>query len=174
MAVLQVDVEDLAARLQKRMRGRPKKKKEKLPSIAPPAWRRAASEIEHSDLQTLVDRQLVLAEWMQSSLREEIRRKMSASDPKLTMDDVRRFETMTQALHRCFQTLKGADDLAEEMQKRMTGQQILEAALKKIEAQEPQTVKWAIKRLKAHMELATPKAAPQSKSVAALAELNDD
>lgn len=152
--------------------GRPKGSKTKSKSLAPPAWRAAAAEIEHSDLQTLVDRQLVLAEIMQGSLREEIRRRLNAKE-SLNLEDVRRFETMTQALHRCFQTLKGSGELAEEMAARMTGQQLLQAAVDKLCAQEPNTVRWAIRVLRAHIDRTA--VAPQvPQAMTALADLAND
>jgi hypothetical protein len=172
---MDVDVDALAARMQAKFKkaGRPKGAKNKPPSLAPPAWKRAAADIKHSDPQTLVDRQLVLAEWMQGSLTEEVRRRLTSQNPFITVDDVKRFDVMTTCLATAIRTLKGVNDLAEEMSKRMTGEQLLEAAVDKIEAQEPQTIRWAIKRLKATLERRVPKAAPLRTATDALAELVD-
>jgi DNA-binding response OmpR family regulator len=60
------------------------------------------------------------------------------------------------------------------MSKRLSAEQLLEAALKKIESHEPQTIKWAIKRLRARLELAAPQRAPLVTATDALADLAED
>lgn len=169
---MDVDVTELAARMEakfKKKRGRPKKP----PSLAPPAWRKPLSEIQHADPRTLVDEMLVIAEWMQSSFKETIRRKLAGSEPKgILLEDVKVFEMMTSTLASAVRTLKSVDDVAEEMSSRMSGEQLLEASLKKLEAQEPQTIRWAIKRLRLALDRYSTEAAPQVTTASdAIAEL---
>ncbi len=176
MSKREVNVDELAARMQAKFskkRGRPPGKKNE-PSLAPPGWRKPLAEIQHADPRTLVDEQLVLAQWMQKSFKETIRKKLSGSEPKgISFEEIRIFEKMSSILADAIRTLEKVDAVAEEMSKRLTGEQLLEAALKKIETQEPQTIKWAVKRLKAALELKAPKAAPLTTASDAIADLGD-
>lgn len=177
---MQVDTEALAARMaekfpERKKPGRPKGSKGRVP-VPIEAIRRA--NIQHSDPSTLIERQFVIAEWMQAAFREEIRRRMEGPGIVLEADDVKRFEGITVALQRAVNTLKQSSDMADALAERMTADQLLDATLKKIEAQEPAFVRYAIKRLKAHLDLVVPKAdpgrAPLGTAVDAMASLEDE
>jgi hypothetical protein len=153
-----VDTDALARRLALRFpgevvkRGRPKgsRNRKNIPVV---------SEVRHSDPSTLVERQFVIAEWMQSAFREEIRRRMGEPRLHINSDDVKRFESLTMSLSRAVESLKKVSVMADELASRMSAEQLLDAALKKIEAQDTGFVKYSIKRLKAHLERVLPKAA---------------
>jgi hypothetical protein len=136
------------------------------------------ANIEHTDPLTLCERQFVVAEWMQSAFRDELRRRMGTSSVAISMDDVKRFEGISIALDRAVKTARAALDTAEELAGRMTAEQLLEAALKKIQAQETSYVRYAMKVLRAHLDRVAPRAdrnrAPLGTAVEAMASLEDD
>jgi hypothetical protein len=170
----EVNVDELAARMQKKFA---KKRPPPPPkaSLAPPGWRKPLAEVQHADPRTLVDEQLVIAQWMQDSFKETIRKRLAGSKPQgILLEDVKVFEQMTSCLATAIRTLEKVDAVAEEMSKRLSAEQLLEAALKKIESHEPQTIKWAIKRLRARLELAAPQRAPLVTATDALADLAED
>lgn len=174
MSQREVNVADLAARMQKKFAKKPKPPPPK-PSMAPPGWRKPLAEVQHADPRTLVDEQLLLAQWMQSSFKETIRKRLAGSKPQgILLEDVKVFEQMTSCLATAIRTLEKVDAVAEEMSKRLTGEQLLERALVKIESHEPQTIKWAIKRLRARLELKNTKAAPLVTASDAIADLAGD
>src|SRR5689334_8909541 len=101
MSQREVNVEDLAARMERKFakkRGRPPGKKNE-PSLAPPGWRKSLAEVTHADPRTLIDEQLVLAQWMQNSLKETVRKKLAGSRPEgITFEDVKIFEKVSSIL----------------------------------------------------------------------------
>lgn len=174
MSKRSVNVADLAARMAAKFpqdppkpRGRPKGSRNRI-EVPSDAVRAAA--IEHSDPTTLIERQFVIAEWMQSAFRAEIQRRMES--PNITVDgnDVKRFEGLTIALDRAVNTLRRSQDMAEELANRMTADQLLDATLKKIESQEPAFIRYAIKRLKAYHDKLVPKATPLNPTLMELVE----
>jgi hypothetical protein len=175
MSQRKVNVDELAARMEAKFKKKKPVVKKVEPSLAPPGWRKALAETQHADPRTLVDEQLVLAQWMQNSFKEHIRQLLTGSQPKgITLADVKAFEVMTSCLATAIRTLEKVDAVADEMSRRLTGEQLLEAALVKIESHEPQTIRWAIKRLKARLELTTTKSAPLVTATDALADLAED
>lgn len=177
---MHVDTEALAARMAEKFKvqrkpGRPKGSKGRL-AVPSEVIRRA--NMQHSDPSTLIERQFVIAEWMQAAFREEIRRRMEEPNIVLDADDVKRFEGLTMSLNRAVNTLRQSADLADELASRMTADQLLDATLKKIEAQETAFVRYAIKRLKAHLDLMAPKAdpgrVPLGTALDAMASLEDE
>ncbi len=151
----------------KRKVGRPKGVKNRQPKHVAPA---------HTDPTTLIERQFGLAEMMQSSFAAEMAGR--APDAPVSEVDVDRFATITQALSRAVDTLRKADNMAEAMEKRMTADQLLEAALRKLEAQDARTIKYAVKRLRARYESLLVRA-PQTRdgagtAVSAIAALGDE
>lgn len=160
--------------MEKKFAKKPKPPKPE-PSLAPPGWRKPLSEITHADPRTLVDEQLVLAEWMQKSFKESIRRKLAGAKPEgITFEDVKVFEKMSAILADAIRTLEKVDAVADEMSKRLSAQELLDRAIQKIESHEPQTIKWAIKRLKAKLDLKAPKATPLATAADAIASLMED
>lgn len=173
-----VDIAALRARMEQRFpqpvpkkSGRPKGSKNRI-EVPTEAVKHAA--IEHADPSTLIERQLVIAEWMQSAFRAEIQRRMEEPRIVIDSDDVKRFEGLTLSLDRAVNTLKKSMDVAEELASRLTADQLLDATLKKIEAQEPAFVRYAIKRLKAHLDRVAPRVEPLGTAVEAMASLEDE
>lgn len=179
-----VDVADLARRMaekfpppappEQKRRGRPPGVKNR---IEVPTEAVKLANIEHTDPITLCERQFVIAEWMQAAFREELRKRMEAPTVTVSMDDVKRFAEITVGLDRAVNTARKALDTAEELANRMTAEQLLEAALKKIQTQEPAFVRYAIKVLRAHLDRVVPKADPDrtplGTAVEAMASLED-
>lgn len=161
----------MPARRPGRPRGSPNR-----PKPPPPAEPVLHGEIQHADPTTLIERQFVIAQWLQAAFREEIRRRMHSPNPSVGMDDVKRFEGLTVALDRAVNTLRRSSAMAEELAARMTGEQLLDAALKKVESQEPAYVRYAIKRLRLHLERIAPQVTPELPVtvIDALASLEDD
>lgn len=176
MSKREVNVDELAARMEAKFkrRGRPPGKKNE-PSLAPPGWRKPLAEIQHADPRALIDEQLVIAQWMQKSIKETIRLRITGDKAQgILMADVKAFEVMTGCLATAIRSLEKVDAVADEMSRRLSAEQLLEAALKKIESHEPQTIKWAIKRLKARLELAATPRAPLVTASDAIADLAGD
>lgn len=132
--------------LPKRGRGRPRGSKTRrgleLPAL--PDSSVPNLDYQHADPDTLVSRQFSMIQWAQQALHER-------AVKSRTMDP-HELEKVTNALVRCIDALKRSSDVADEMSKRMTGDQLLEAAMKKIEGQDAATVRYSIKRLRAHLE----------------------
>ena len=183
---MNVDTEALAARMAEKFPQEQRKPKEKRKPGRPvgskgrhelPTQVLRRANIRHADPSTLIERQFLIAEWMQAAFREEMRRRMEGPGIILEQDDVKRFEGLTMSLNRAVNTLKQSADLADELASRMTADQLLDATLKKIEAQEPAFVRYAVKRLKAHLDLVVPKAdpgrVPLGTAVDAMASLGD-
>jgi hypothetical protein len=128
--------------------GRPKGSRNKRVSkIGPPNPQREKSDYEHADPSTFVSRQLSLIDTAQRWLRDEMTA-IAAGEEELAGFDIRKLHELSQALCRTVEALKRASDVAEEMVKRMSPEQLLEAAIQKIAAQDRPTVEYAIKRLR--------------------------
>lgn len=168
-----VDVADLAARMAEKFpeeprRGRPKGSKNR---VEVPSEGLRAAALEHADPTTLVERQFVIAEWLQTAFRRELKRRMNAPTITIDIDDVKRFESITASLDRAVRTLANVDKVAEEMANRLSADQLLDKTLQKIEAQDPAFVRYAVKRLKAYLDKLVPKADPDRVPLGTLAEL---
>lgn len=139
-------LEDLVTAPKKRGRP-PGSRNRRVSLIGPPNAKRPKSDYDHADPETLVSRQLALVETAQIWLRDEMAAVSKGDEPAFDFD-LRKLHELSQALCRTIESLKRASDCAEEMAKRLSPEQLLEAALKKLEAQDAATIEYAIKRLR--------------------------
>ena len=146
----------------KRGRGRPKGVKNKKPwaQAGPRLVPQATTpnqDFKYADPNTLVARQLSLIDWAQLALRREIDRGAQANGlGGIGLDDIQRIEKLSNGLVRAIEALRRVTDIAEELKNRMTPEELLEAAVKKVEGQSPATIRYAIKRLRAFLETLGP------------------
>ena len=136
-----------------RRRGRPKGSRNKaaLQRQVPPGLQ-PMDDYRHVDPDALIGRQMTLIDWAQQALRNEMQRAMQGSGKWIQAGDISKLSDLSNALVRSLDALKKHNDLAEELQKRLSGPNLLEAALKKIEGQDLPTIRYAIKRLRAYLE----------------------
>lgn len=113
-------------------------------------------DYHHPDPDAIVARQLTLVDWAQQALRNEMKRAMQSKGEWIGEVDIAKLEKLSQSVVRAIEALRKSSDLAMEMAARMTPEQLLEAALKKIEGQDLATLNYAIKRLRAHRERLAP------------------
>jgi hypothetical protein len=128
--------------------GRPKGSKNKrVAGIGPPNPNRPLADYDHADPETLIARQFSIIDTAQQWLKAEMEA-VARGESETVGFDVRRIHELAQALARTLESLKKSADLADEMAKRLSPQQLLEAAIKKLEAQDLATIEYAIKRLR--------------------------
>lgn len=128
------------------------------------------------DPDKLVTSQLALVEWYQACMRLEMQRKMDTHDPRVTPEDTKRLMDMSNALVRAVVALQKVSNVAEELSKRLTPAELLEAAIKKLEGQDVKVLDYAIKRLRLAKTLvrkAAGEGAPGASAAEALAALGD-
>jgi len=123
--------------------------------MTPPS-RVPGADYKYSDPDTIVARQLSMLDWAQQAMRNEMQRAMQSKGVSVQLADIVRLEKLSNAIVKAIEALKRSSDLADELSARMTPEQLLEAALKKIEGQDIATVNYAIKRLRAHRERIAP------------------
>jgi hypothetical protein len=161
----------MEAETEKRRPGRPAGSKNKrVAKIGPPNPNRPGSDYQYADPETLVARQFTLIDTAQQWLSAEMAA-IARGEGELAGFDIRRLHELSQALSRTIESLKRSSDCAEEMAKRLSPEQLLEAAIKKIEAQDRATVEYAIKRLR-EVRRDISEEAPQT-ATSAIAELLD-
>jgi hypothetical protein len=136
-------------------RGRPPGVRNKPRAAVPPSTTPLA-DYHYPDPNAMVARQLSLLDWAQQAMRNEIERGMQGRGISIQDVDVARLEKLSNALVRAIQALRQVSDLADELSKRLTPEQLLEAALKKVEGQDAATLRYAIKRLRAYLEKIAP------------------
>ncbi len=164
-----------------RKRGRPKGSKN-APVLARPPSRAAGADYAHADIETIISRQLSLIDWAQQALRNEMMRAYQGKGLSIQSTDLNRLETLSNTIVRTVAGLKASSDLAEEIAKRLSPSQLLEAALQKIEAQDRATIRACIRRLRESFAKLGPvrgqdeqAMAPQTKRAAtAVAALEDE
>lgn len=190
----------------KRKRGRPKGSKDKTkrergesmlggPREVPPTASRN-DDFAHADPMTMLDRQLSMISWQQQALRWKMMGGRSVKDAmkegptdfraggKYTdPSDTQEILTLSNALARAIEAMKKHSDMATELASRLSGEQLLEAALHKIEGQSLPYLNYAIKRLRAKREALAPvlgleradigKAVEDEKATDAIASLLD-
>jgi hypothetical protein len=141
--------------VQPKKRGRPKGSRN-VPHLARPILTPPASDVKgdykHADIDTIVSRQLSMLDWAQQALRNEMMRAYQAKGVSISIDDLEKLDRMSHAIMRGVDALKKSQDLAEEIAKKLSPEQLLDAAIAKIEAQDIKTLKWAIRRLRAYVE----------------------
>lgn len=114
----------------------------------------------------MLSRQLSLISWQQQALR--IKMFGGVKSPEQALEDVRKGGKITypedtkelldlsNALARAIEGMKKHSDLASELASRMSAEDLLEAAMQKIEGQSLPTINYCIKRLRAKREALAP------------------
>ncbi len=169
----------------KRKRGRPVGSKNKKDALLPPSRMAAASpgvgeDFRHSDISTIIARQFSMLDLAQQAVRNWMLAGAASADGlHVGEGDLAKLEKLSNAIVRAVDGLKKSSDVADEMSKRMSPEQLLEAACQKLEAQDLPTLRYFIKRLKAYserLELELPEkvALPTDKATDAIASLGDE
>ncbi len=142
-----------------RKRGRPpgsrNKPRDEEGRLTPPSSVPLA-DYKLADPETLVSRQLSMVDWAQQAVRNEMQRAYQSKGTHIQTVDLDRLETLSNTLVRTMDALKKCSDVAEELSKRMSAEQLLEAAAKKIEGQDAATLRYFIKRFRAYLERVSP------------------
>lgn len=144
IAALEVDT----SAVEKKAPGRPKGSKNKPPPPLAPHSTAPNEDYRHADPAAIISRQMTLLDWAQQMLRHEIKKVYEDPNAELWPKQVEKLEKMSNAIVRSIEAMKKHADLAEEMAKRMTPEQLFEAAIKKIEGQDVATINAVIKRLR--------------------------
>lgn len=151
-----------------------------IPPLAPPSTR-PLEDLRHADPDTIVARQLTMLDWAQQAMRNEMKRAMQAKGNWICSEDISKLDRLSQGILKTIDALKRSSDLASEMAARLSPEQLLEAAIKKLEAQDIATLNYAIKRLRAHRERIAPvdgfaklQMGEPSTAAGAIAELAED
>lgn len=139
----------------KKKRGRPPGRRNRpvleRPILTPPSDVPGA-DYAHADIETIVARQLSMLDWAQQALRNEMMRAYQAKGVSISMDDLEKLSVMSSAIMRAVDGLKKSGELAEEIAKKLSPKQLLDAAIAKIKAQDRATLKRAIKELRGYLE----------------------
>lgn len=126
------------------------------------------------DPEQLIEAQLQLLSDVQGALAEDFKRTREAGQKWVDGKFIMSLGRHSQAIAKAVETLKRSTDVAEEMAKRMTAEQLLDAALRKIEASDTATVNYAIRRLRAQRDAtATAQVAPIISAAEAIDRLED-
>jgi hypothetical protein len=149
----------------RRKPGRPAGSKNRLPPprqpidlarLVPPA-NADIRDYRHADPVALIDRQFAIIDWAQQALRNEVTAQGFANKGEsIDSGSIKKIMDLSNALARNIEALKKHQDMAEELAKRMTPEDLLEAALKKLEGQDLRILNYAIKRLRAYRETMAP------------------
>lgn len=140
---------------------------------------RAKTDYNHSDPDTICSRQLSMLEAAQKAMKRDLDRLESGEEKWVDVKTILALEKLSNAVVRAIDALKKSADLADELASRLTPEQLLEAAIKKLEAQDLPTIKYAIKRLRAKREQLAPSAEavkpadPEDTAAAAIAGLTE-
>lgn len=108
------------------------------------------NDYRHADPAAIVSRQLTLLDWAQQAMRNEMQRAMGQKGSWIGREDVDKLEKLSNGIVRAITALQKMADLTDELARRMTPEQLLEAALRKVEGQDLATIRYAIKRLRAY------------------------
>lgn len=178
--------------VKKRGRGRPPGSPNKpkpadivIPTHAPSAM----ADYKHADPDSLVSRMLTLLDMQLTAAKSELDLSFKTADGKPRFYNAefgKNLVDLANALVRAIDALKKSSDINEELSKRLSPQQLLEIALRKVEGQDEATLNYAIKRLRAYREKEFGSATPRAKvqlgemknfsntAVDALASLEDE
>lgn len=135
------------------------------PREVPPSASRH-DDFAHADPATMLSRQLSMISWQQQALRIKIMGGIKSEKDALAdirkggmttfADDTKELLDLSNALVRAIDGMKKHMDMAKELAAQMNAEELLEAALKKIEGQSIATLNYAIKRLRAKREALAP------------------
>lgn len=90
---------------------------------------------------------------------------MQRKGEHISSDDISKLAELSNAIVRAVDGLKKYDGLADELQRRLSPKQLLEAAIKKIEGQDIPTLNYAIRRLRAYRATLAPVSGPETKQL---------
>lgn len=138
----------------KKKRGRPPGSQNKGRLV--PRSNEPLADYRHADPDAIISRQFQLLDWAQQALRNEMKRAHQEKGEHIGMGDIGKLAELSNAIVRACDALKKHNDLATELSARLSPEQLLDAALKKVEGQDLSTIRYAIKRLRAYLEKMTP------------------
>lgn len=134
-------------------------------------------DYRHEDIDTLVGRQLSMVGLAQDRIRQEMLGPVDALCEKtVTEDDVERLVALSSALVRSIDALQRATKITAELKSKLTPEQVLNAAVEKIKAQDIATMTLIISKLIKHRNK-NPKHNKHVKTIAAadgIADLEKD
>jgi hypothetical protein len=113
-------------------------------------------DYRHEDIQTLVGRQLSMVGLAQDRVRQEMLGTTVDGEPGIiasrciTLDDVERLNDLSNALVRSIDALQRATKVSDELKAKLTPEQVLDAAVDLIRAQDLPTLTEIIKALNTH------------------------
>lgn len=162
--------------------GRPKKieKLGRAPTLSrtvlQPPSPEPGSDYAHADIDTIVSRQISMLDWAQQAARNEMRRAYQGRGLSIKIEDIERLATLSNAILRTIEALKKSSDLAEELAKRLSPEQLFRAAVDKIKSQDRATLKKVIKELRGYYHRASvlSAAVTSERASTAVASLEDD
>jgi hypothetical protein len=144
----------------KKKRGRPpgvkNRPKEVIEAEKHPPREMPPSEVPFGDYvaadpMTLVARLYAEVDWAQQSLRNEMKKGIGAKDgARLSFEDSEKLQKVAAALEKAIIAHSRANKLMKELAGQKTPAELLESAIKKIEAQDLATQTAIIKRLREH------------------------
>lgn len=159
-------------------RGRPAGSKNKPALVRPedearlvPPSSTPKADYQHPDPDALVSRMLSLLDWQMQALRNEMTRAYQSKGVSIDVKDIERLEKLSNTLVRSINALKQSHELAEELAKSWTPEQFLERAALKIEGQDAATLRYYIKRFRAHLEKISPSTAQDRQQMGEPAKL---
>lgn len=144
---------------QPKRRGRPPGVKNKPKAPTPPdEWVKpspvlatAFDDYTVTDPLTMVSRNYAMLDWAQEALRNEMKKGLSANNgARLAEQDAAKLVDVSNALLRTLDGHKKAIELAKRLSEDKSPAQLLEIAIRKIEAQDLATLQAIIKRLREH------------------------
>ena len=106
-----------------------------------------------ADPDTLIARQLAMLEMAQGALRDDMQRMLTGDEKWVRAEHVTALERLSNAIVRSIDAMKKSAELYDELSSRLTAEQLLEAAIKKLEGQDRPTIRYAVKRLRARLEV---------------------
>lgn len=138
-------------------------------------------DYRYEDIETLVGRQLSMVGLAQDRVRQEMLGATIDGKPGkishcITLDDVERLNDLSNALVRSIDAMQRATKVADELRSKLTPDQVLEAAIQKIMAQDTTTLADIVKRLTYRRRKDPKSAQHMNKTVAAadsIASLED-
>jgi uncharacterized membrane protein YccC len=147
---LEADVKEAWEPAKKRGPGRPKGSRNTPPvhqQRIDTSPQEAFTDYRRADLDTMVARQLAMLDWAQCAARNELMAGYNEKGVRVADKELERLLTLSNALVRTIEALKKSADLADEIASRLTAEQLLEAAIAKLEGQSPATIRYALRRL---------------------------
>lgn len=148
----------------RRRRGRPVGAKNKIRHVVKKA--NDETVVRHIDPHSLIERALMLVDEQLNSLRVEMAGEGAVDGTKRLLD-------VANSLCRCIDSLRKYNDLADELQRVMSPEQLLEAAIVKLEGQDLKILNYAIKRLRAHRERVAPAVGSEHQGLGVAADDKD-